>query len=95
MAKAGYTFETMTGVQGHGTMAQQDAHAVAITGGTASLSGTLTVFGDTGLTGLNVNGQAAFYQPVLFEEQITTNGALNAAGSVSLNGTLNVLGIRG
>ena len=34
MAKAGYTFETLTGVQGHGTLAQQDAGAVAITGGT-------------------------------------------------------------
>ena len=33
MAKAGYTFETLTGVQGHGSMAQQDASAVAITGG--------------------------------------------------------------
>jgi hypothetical protein len=38
MAKAGYTFETLTGVQGHGTMAQQDASAVAITGGSAALS---------------------------------------------------------
>ena len=35
MAKAGYTFETLTGVQGHGTMAQQDANNVAITGGSA------------------------------------------------------------
>lgn len=33
MAKAGYTFETLTGVQGHGTMAQQDAENVVITGG--------------------------------------------------------------
>ena len=37
MAKSGYTFETLTGVQGHGTMAQQDASAVAITGGSATL----------------------------------------------------------
>lgn len=36
MAKGGYTFETLTGVQGHGTLAQQDANAVAITGGTIS-----------------------------------------------------------
>ena len=36
MAKSGYTFETLTGVQGHGTMAQQDASAVAITGGRRS-----------------------------------------------------------
>lgn len=42
MAKAGYTFETLTGVQGHGTLAQQDANAVAISGGNiigASVSG--------------------------------------------------------
>lgn len=38
LAKSGYTFETLTGVQGHGTMAQQNANAVAITGGTAVLS---------------------------------------------------------
>ena len=37
MAKPGYTFETLTGVQGHGTMAEQNATAVAITGGTAIL----------------------------------------------------------
>lgn len=42
MAKGGYTFETLTGVQGHGTMAQQDANAVAITGGSAVL-GSLMV----------------------------------------------------
>jgi hypothetical protein len=42
MAKGGYTFETLTGVQGHGTMAQQNANAVAITGGSATLA-TLTV----------------------------------------------------
>ena len=34
--KAGYTFETLTGVQGHGTLAQQDANAVAITGGSVT-----------------------------------------------------------
>ena len=38
MAKAGYTFETLTGVQGHGSMAQQDANAVAITGGAISVA---------------------------------------------------------
>lgn len=37
MAKAGYTFETLTGVQGYGTMAQQNAGNVAITGGDAQL----------------------------------------------------------
>lgn len=38
MAKSGYTFETLTGVQGGGSMANQDANAVAITGGTATLT---------------------------------------------------------
>ena len=38
MAKAGYSFETLTGVQGHGTMAQQDAGAVNITGGTGDFA---------------------------------------------------------
>lgn len=45
LAKGGYTFETLTGVQGHGTMAQQNADAVGITGGTI-----------TGLSSLSVNG---------------------------------------
>ena len=34
MAKAGYTFETLTGIPGLGSMAKQDAGTVAITGGT-------------------------------------------------------------
>ena len=38
MTKAGYTFEALTGVQGYGTLAQQDASAVAITGGTITVS---------------------------------------------------------
>ena len=53
MAKSGYTFETITGVQGHGTMAQQDAHAVAILGGTATLNtanvATKLVIGSSGV----------------------------------------------
>ena len=49
MAKSGYTFETLTGVQGHGTMAQQDASAVAITGGSAQLA-TLGVSGVATIT---------------------------------------------
>lgn len=36
MAKAGYTFETLTGLQGGGTMVEQDASAVAITGGSVT-----------------------------------------------------------
>lgn len=41
MAKAGYTFETLTGVQGMGTMALQNADAVSITGGTGLFTGML------------------------------------------------------
>ena len=45
LAKSGYTFETLTGVQGHGTMAQQDASAVAITGGQITLPAAATTGG--------------------------------------------------
>lgn len=38
MGKAGYAFETLTGLQGTGTMANQNATAVAITGGTVQVS---------------------------------------------------------
>ena len=45
MAKSGYTFETLTGVQGHGSMAQQDAGAVAISGGTINNLSSLSTVG--------------------------------------------------
>jgi hypothetical protein len=45
MAKSGYTFETLTGLQGWGTMALQNANAVAITGGSATFGAA-----DTGTT---------------------------------------------
>jgi hypothetical protein len=48
MAKAGYTFETLTGVQGGGSMADQDAGNVAITGGNITV-GTVTVGTDASL----------------------------------------------
>ena len=48
MAKAGYTFETLTGVQGGGTMADQDADDVAISGGNATLN-ALTLTGQLGI----------------------------------------------
>ena len=54
MAKSGYTFETLTGVQGHGTMADQDASAVAITGGSIAGISSLNA------AGLNVSGSATF-----------------------------------
>jgi hypothetical protein len=61
MAKSGYTFETLTGVQGHGTMAQQDASAVAITGGVGTFTNlsvtTLDVAGNSTTTGREICGQ--------------------------------------
>jgi hypothetical protein len=45
MAKSGYTFETLTGLQGWGTMALQNANAVAITGGSLTVGAA-----DTGTT---------------------------------------------
>ena len=65
MAKSGYTFETLTGVQGLGTMAQQDASAVAITGGSirvpsGSINGGVQVTdaGTSDRTGLRLQVQA-------------------------------------
>lgn len=55
MAKSGYVFETLTGVQGHGTMAQQDASAVAITGGSAILT-SLNVTGTAGPQNVTARG---------------------------------------
>jgi hypothetical protein len=56
MAKAGYTFETLTGVQGHGSMAQQDAGTVAITGGTITNLSVLQAIE----AGLGTNAAAGF-----------------------------------
>ena len=36
MAKSGYTFETLTGIQGYGSMAQQESNSVNITGGSVT-----------------------------------------------------------
>lgn len=51
MAKAGYSFETLTGVQGWGTLALQDASNVAITGGSVGVTGTFASDGNTYLRG--------------------------------------------
>jgi hypothetical protein len=55
MAKAGYTFETLTGVQGWGSLALQDASNVAITGGNAVLQ-TLLVNAVTPRLSLRADG---------------------------------------
>lgn len=44
MAKAGYSFETLTGLQGYGSMAQQESTAVQITGGSIQLGGKATAY---------------------------------------------------
>jgi hypothetical protein len=81
MAKSGYTFETLTGVQGHGTMAQQDADAVAITGGDIHLTGTLEVntfvgIGTPPVTGnrLQINFFKATDVPLAFKPLDTDTG---------------------
>jgi hypothetical protein len=63
MAKAGYTFETLTGVQGLGTMATQDASGVVITGGSATFTGAVGV-GITPTVSLDVNGDAYLHNTV-------------------------------
>jgi hypothetical protein len=53
MAKSGYSFETLTGLAGGGSMANQDANAVAITGGQITVPAAF----DTG--GIRVTNVAA------------------------------------
>jgi len=79
MAKGGYTFETLTGVQGHGTMAQQNANAVAITGGSATLS-TL------GTASMNDTGPAVITGPVRIGSQVFPGYPLDVTGHVRVNG---------
>ena len=58
MAKAGYIFETLTGLQGGGTMASQDANNVAITGG--QVSGLYSL--EAAAIGIGEAAQAASYR---------------------------------
>ena len=58
MAKAGYVFETLTGLQGGGTMASQDANNVIITGG--QVSGLYSL--DAAAIGIGEAAQAASYR---------------------------------
>lgn len=83
MAKSGYNFETLTGVQGHGTMAQQDASAVAITGGSASFTGNVAALQRTG------DNQIGFYS-LLQEEGVLTRYALYCQGTARtrINGSV-------
>jgi hypothetical protein len=69
MAKSGYTFETLTGVQGHGTLAQQDASAVAITGGIIT---SVSQLGTTGVLG--VGGKATLANALDVGTELTVFG---------------------
>ena len=70
MAKSGYTFETLTGVQGHGTMAQQDASNVVITGGSATMqvihAGTL----EAGEVGINAIPSGSSHLLIKYDKQL-------------------------
>lgn len=73
MAKAGYSFETLTGLQGFGSMALQDANAVAITGGSV-----------TGLTTLGTVATANIPYLGLGSAPADSSYMLNGAGIVRL-----------
>lgn len=103
MAKPGYSFETLTGVQGSGTMAQQDADYVNITGGNAILaSATLTSLGVTGtslLTVLGVGTEPTHTLHVGGSSRLGDTGigttpqpgnALSVAGRVSVDGDVGI-----
>ena len=75
MAKAGYTFETLTGVQGHGTMAQQDASAVAITGGTITNVTIATGYASTlRIQNLGIGLPATIYPVDIYWPKATVHG---------------------
>lgn len=63
LSKSGYTFETLTGVQGSGTMADQNANAVAITGGQIILPATTA--GALRVSDVAGNGMTAFSGQVM------------------------------
>jgi hypothetical protein len=95
MAKGGYTFETLTGVQGHGSMAQQDANAVAITGGSATV-GALAVTGNASVTGTatmgaaQVNGGIVADNPTFLLDQVLHSIGMGTAPQAGVK--LSVLG---
>lgn len=93
MAKAGYTFETLTGVQGSGTMASQDATAVVITGGSATFSGPLVANAGATVNGLlTANGGAAI-PSTLTANAVIVSGGMSANGAVNLGSTLVAAGL--
>ena len=89
MAKSGYSFETLTGVQGWGTMALQDHTAVTIAGGNATLTGIgLGGYGHDPTFAINAQGNSTLngrigvgMQPVVgYQEAISfTRVAGNSA----------------
>lgn len=80
MAKAGYTFETLTGIQGYGTLAEQNADSVSVTrigiGVPANPLYALDCIGPSIIQGTVTLGN-------------TTASLLTVAGATVLQGSLN------
>ena len=72
MAKPGYTFETLTGIQGLGSMAQQDSTNVAISGGTATFTGLVQ-----GAAGFAVSGNIPGDNVAGLLSNVTAGGGTN------------------
>ena len=102
MAKAGYTFETLTGIQGFGTMVDQNAAFVQVTGGeligltrvgigTLATEVPLTVVGGGQIDALGVGGliTAPFALSVNNAAYVTS---VVSIGTVSAAHALNVVG---
>jgi hypothetical protein len=87
MAKSGYTFETLTGVQGSGSMADQNANAVGITGGTVQGITSLLVAGPTSLQGSVGIGVAA----PAGTNRLQVDGLMSVQTAIDANVVMNVL----
>ena len=90
MAKGGYTFETLTGVQGHGTMAQQNADAVEITGGNITGLGRLGVLGAPSVGFVAAIGGSLYVNDAVGLKTLAPLAALHIGGGAT--GTLRVEG---
>jgi len=66
-----------------GTIASQDASAVAITGGSGAFTGALSTTGN-----LSVTGTSTLNNSVTTNNNVQVNGTLNATGAVSFGSTL-------
>jgi hypothetical protein len=85
MAKSGYTFETLTGLQGWGTMALQNADGVVITGGSARLA-----LGAAGTT--DEPGYAWTAEQLYVRAAARVQGICNVGGTLTAETSALVLG---